>query len=527
VVIQAEQAVQGRGRRILRLFFAAALAAAALSAAAAYRFRVPGNRCVVTVNSDASVTVSYAISFANEGQPIDIVDVGLPDDNYSEVAADLDGVPLKDIRPSTEVAHGVEVHLEDRAIPAGSTATLHLTARMADRVFPDRDDRNYASLEFTTTWYGSQYTDGTTHLVCEFVLPEGVGPDEPRYHGTPFTSARVENGRVVYSWEMPDASPSEGYTFGASFPSRVMSRMAEEPKGPGPISLVFTGLLHFIGASVPCFFFTLFIAIVILAGITQRRRRMQYLPPTVGIEGVDVRRGLTVPEVAVLMQEKVDKVMALILFGMLRKGQLEVVGRSPLRLKVVAGAKPEFSYEQEFAKAVQDDGKLSESEAAKVLVDLIKRVQDKMKGFNRAKSIAYYREIMRKAWEQVGKDDYSQAFEWMLLDKDFDRTAAQRFGTTPVPVPVWWFPMTVGHPSGQGAGLPGSVPSPVSAANSIVSGLESFGHDLVNSVPGLATKVTAATNPVPVSSGGGHSGGGCACACACAGCACACAGGGR
>ena len=512
---------------IRRILFAAAVAAASLAAAADYRFQVPESRCEVTVNPDASVKVRYAITFANEGQPIDIIDVGLPDDGYSDVAADLDGAPLGDIRPSTEVAHGVEVHLEDRAIPAGSSATLHLTALLRDRVFPDSKDSSYASLEFTTTWYGSRYTDGTTHLVCEFVLPEGVGPDEPRYHDRPFTSARVDNGRVVYTWEIPDASPSEGYTFGASFPARVMSRVAEPPKGPGAIALFFSAVGRVISASIPCFFFTLFIGIVVLAGITQRRRRMQYLPPAVGIEGVEVRRGLTVPEAAVLQQEPVDKVMALILFGMLRKGLLEVTGRNPLRLKAVSGAKPEFPYEQEFVKAIQDDGKLSEGEAARVLVDLIKRVQDKMKGFNRAKSIAYYREIMRKAWEQVGKEDYSQAFEWMLLDKDFGRTAAQRFGTNPMPVPAWWFPMTIGRPAGGGTVGTGGVPGPVSAANAVVGGLESFGHDLVNSVPGLATKVTSTTNPVPVSSGGGHSGGGCACACACAGCACACAGGGR
>lgn len=527
MVTSSNRTAGRRAGRVRRALCAAVLAAAGLAAAAGYRFRVPENRCVVAVNPDASVQVSYAITFANEGQPIDIIDVGLPDDDYSQVTADLDGTPLSDIRPSTEVAHGVEVHLEERAIPAGSSATLHLTALMGDRVFPDSKDPQYASLEFTTTWYGSQYVEGTTRLVCEFILPEGVGPDEPRYHGRPFTSARVEDGRVVYTWEIPDASPSEGYTFGASFPARVMSRVAEVPKGPGPVALFFAGVAHLVTASVPCFFFTLFIGIVVLAAITQRRRRMQYLPPAVGIEGVEIRRGLTVPEVAVLQQEPVDKVMALILFGMLRKGLLQVTGRNPLRLKAVQGASPEFPYEQEFTKAVQDDGKLSEAEAAKVLVDLVKRVQDKMKGFNRAKSIAYYRDIMRKAWEQVGKDDYSQAFEWMLLDRDFERNAGQRFGTAPVPVPAWWFPMTVGHPSGSGAGAPGGGASPVSAANSIVSGLESFGHDLVNSVPGLATKVTATTNPVPVSSGGGHSGGGCACACACAGCACACAGGGR
>ena len=33
------------------------------------------------------------------------------------------------------------------------------------------NDKNFASVEFTPTWYGSQFTSGTTHLVCTFVLP--------------------------------------------------------------------------------------------------------------------------------------------------------------------------------------------------------------------------------------------------------------------------------------------------------------------------------------------------------------------
>ncbi len=67
--------------------------AAGVSAFANYQFQVPQNLCTVAVNPDASVWVSYAITFANEGQPIDIIDVGFPDDAYDSVKADLDGVP--------------------------------------------------------------------------------------------------------------------------------------------------------------------------------------------------------------------------------------------------------------------------------------------------------------------------------------------------------------------------------------------------------------------------------------------------
>ena len=510
-----------------RLLVALVAVAVGLAVLADYRFEVPQNRSVVEVNRDASITIRYAITFRNQGQPIDVIDVGLPDGQYdlNGVKADLDGAPLTDIRPSSYLQYGVEVHLGDKSIAAGSEGTLHLSAVARNRVFPDSKDPSYASLEFSPTWYGSQYTSGTTLLVCSFIFPEGVGPDDPRYHGTPFTSARVEQGRVIYTWDLPNASPSRQYTFGASFPAKVMERLAAVPKGPGPAAAIAAAMGTLILGALPCVFVVAFFGLFILVIVQSRRRRLQYLPPSIGMEGVEVRRGLTVPEVAVLMEEPVDKVMALLLFGMIRKNLVKVVGRSPLKLELVPGESPAADYEQAFAKAVQDDGRISEKEAVAVLTDLIKRVQEKMKGFSRKKSVLYYQEIMRKAWEQVGSQDYAQAFEWMLLDREFGQRAAQRFGSNPMPLPVWWLPLYTGQTAG--AALGGApAPSPVAAANTVVTGLEGFAHDLVNSVPGLATQVTQRTNPVPQSSGNA-SGGGCACACACAGCACACAGGGR
>ncbi len=515
-------------------FLLVVLSLATAARAQQYKFQVPQNRCVVTVNPDASVTLDYAITFANEGQPIDVIDVGMPNGNYdlAGVTADLGGVPISDIRPSEYVKPGVEVHLGNKAIPAGQNGTLHLKASVPDMVFKDDKDPNYASVEFSPTWYGAEFTSGKTDLQCEFVLPEGVKPEESRWHELQATSSRFENGRVVYTWDIPFASPSDRLTFGASFPKRVMQRITETPKEPvqNPVTVLFSSLVKAAGGCMPCLFFMLFPALTIFGIFKNRQRRLQYLPATVGIEGTEVRRGLTVPEVAVLMQQPVDKVMALILFGLVRKGMVKVTGRNPLKLALVPGAQPQFSYEGEFAKAVQDDGKISEAEASKVLTDLIKKVSDKMKGYSRAKSVAYYQEIMRKAWDQVGAEDYSQAFEWLILDKDFGRQAQERYADRPMPVPVWWPMIYTGHTiggSGGGSVPGGGLPNLTSAANGIVSGIEGFGHDLVNSVPGLASRVTNTTNPVPVSSGGHYSGGGCACACACAGCACACAGGGR
>jgi hypothetical protein len=190
-----------------------------------------------------------------------------------------------------------------------------------------------------------------------------------------------------------------------------------------------------------------------------------------------------------------------------------------------------------------------------VLVALIRSVSKKMKGFSHKETVAYYKKIMERAWQQVEAADTpemkGQKFDdhmgWTMLDDDFNGRTQDVFRTGPVYVPMWWGRFDPGFgrsttstpkvaPSVGGSGR--SAPSvPVlpggDFAASVVTGVQGFAGNVVSNVSDFTGKITNKTNPVPKStsrSGGGWSSGGgssCACACACAGCACACAGGGR
>lgn len=206
-------------------------------------------------------------------------------------------------------------------------------------------------------------------------------------------------------------------------------------------------------------------------------------------------------------------------------------------------------YEKEFTNAIDKNGTILESELEDALVDLIKSVNAKIKGFSRKDTVAYYKTIASQAWEQVSKGDtpqvrtetLSENLEWLLMDKESDKKMQESFSNQTFIFPWWWGFYTPGYsaptavPSTTGMGGGGmpsiSVPELPGAnfANSIVTGMQNFSNRLVGNPTRLATNVTKVTNPPPVtasgySGGGGHS---CACACACAGCACACAGGGR
>ncbi len=227
---------------------------------------------------------------------------------------------------------------------------------------------------------------------------------------------------------------------------------------------------------------------------------------------------------------------------------MRAVSEKPLRLEK-AEALPEglHPYENDFLAAIKENGDLRERDLTKVMTNLIKAVNEKMKGFHAKDTIAYYKDIVARAWNQVEAGDTPEVvdenLEWMMADEDFDQKMPQTFGERPIPMPIWWWVTstpsrpTTGRPSvGRAAPAP-TAPRTVPAsqlANTVVTGIQGISNSIVRNVSTFTAGVTKVTHPAPVrtSSGGGRGwsgggGGGCACACACAGCACACAGGGR
>jgi hypothetical protein len=274
---------------------------------------------------------------------------------------------------------------------------------------------------------------------------------------------------------------------------------------------------------------------------------MQYMPPKIAIEGHGIKRGLTAVEAAILMEQPLDKIMTMILFGVIKKDAAEVVTREPLEIKSAPSLPVGLhEYETNFLKAFAENTKTRQKLLQEMMVKLIQTVSEKMKGFSRKESLDYYKAIMEKAWQQIEAADtpevksqkFDEALEWTMLDKDYDDRTRRVF-TGPMYVPMWWGhydPTYTPRPAQAASGLPTSMPSQPSGRSALpgadiaaqmVTGVQTFSQKVVGNVNTFTEKVTGATNPPPKPSGGsgGRSGGGCACACA--GCACACAGGGR
>jgi hypothetical protein len=518
-----------------------------------YSFSVPSSLVSVYIQEDSSVHIVYDVTFTCDpgAHVIDIVDIGMPNDYYdlSSATATIDGQPVTGIYKSEWLDTGVEIHLGSNQIMPGQTGTVHLEINNPHMVYQDDQDQEYASVRFYPHYY-EETGHGTTYLRLTMYFPPGVQPDETRYHDLAFTESYVEGDRPVMVWVNAEARADQQYQFGVSFPKKYVREVYSPPSFDfggaiiGLIGALFGTLLPF----TICGGVVLWIIIGIVVGSRrQRARLMEYMPPMVSVEGLGIKRGLTAVEAAVLLEAPLNRVLTMILFGMVKKGAVRATSDKPLRLEK-ADPLPEglYSYENDFLAAVKKDGGLSEKELVGVTTKLIKDVSQKMKGFHAKDTIAYYGDIVARAWKQVESADTPEVvdenLEWMMMDKDFEEKLPETFGPRPVPMPAWWWipstpsPTSAAKPVSGKPALPTGAPRTVSGAqlaDSVVRGIGNVSNTIVGSVSAFTARVTGVTHPVPVakSSGGGWSSGGggssCACACACAGCACACAGGGR
>lgn len=554
-----------------------------------YRFSLPTYEVEAYLEADGSLTLYYYMVFHNDASasPIDFVDLALPYANYSlnNIQATIDGQPMPEINNSAYV-YGAELALKNLAIQPGAQGTVIATVTgITDILFPyDQGDReNYVNFQFTPNFFGSEFDRSkNTEYRMTIILPPAVGSEEGVYYipknwpGEDINeSALTQDGRVYYSWFTDNADVHTEYEFGAAFPaSAVPIGMITDPddyEEPGSSDSGFAGFFVNLLRSLPCIFGVLgFIGISILTKKASQKqtsaRKLQYFPPKLAVDGKGIRRGLTAVEAGILLEEPLDKILTMILFGLLKKEAITVLEKEPLSVKANEPlSEGLYEYETSFIKAFSETGKDKQRRSLQaLLIQLVDVVQDKMKGFSPAETKAYYNDIIRRAWlavegaqtPEIKSAQFDHTLEWTMLDDQFNNRTQQTFVNTPVFIPRWWHFYNPGFSAAPASGGSSGLASPVSSvpsggsskpsismpnipgsdfAASIINGATAVSAGVVGDLTGFTNGVTSRTNPIPVSrpssgSGGFRGGGGgssCACACACAGCACACAGGGR
>jgi hypothetical protein len=605
------------------------MGAAAPAYAQDYSFAVPQLDMEVYVQPDASIRIVYDITFENYGRSIDVVDIGLPHSDYDigNMQASIDGVSLSDIRTSEYIDVGVEVHLDGQAIPSGQQGTLHFEATMPDMVYQDTTNSDYASLQITPTWFDESAVRGSGTIRLAIHMLPTVEPDEVLYQDVEFTEKVIFEEHVVVLWQWTGTSMSEPHLVGVSFPQRGMDRVVrmtllqliEEWLNDNPGTRALLMLLAFVLLAVLFFRFsggtgcTVFVilaaglgfvlfaygpsvllaipALVVLIFINERSLKNKpprdtYMPPIAQVEGGGIKRGLTAPEAAALLEMPLNKVLTLVIFGLLEKGILKQTNADPLTVRVsepfrtwdnatyrdslkrrrkqrrqVAQEQGTVihTYEDYFLDQIErhPETPVQEIDFSKPMERLLKLTAAKMEGFDLSDTQEYYRRVIDRAMEQASelgeieqREQYLDKYlPWVMMDERYP-TVLTRGGYHYWP--IWMRPGRSARRSarsgGRGINLSGGdrgggAPGRTSFGD--VAG--SFAGWTESTMGGLAAAIMPGSMSLPdakgglvdlsgvdrvtgdvfealaESSGSGGSGGSSGCACACAGCACACA----
>ncbi len=584
-----------------------------------YSFSVPKLEMHAVIQPDASVKLIYDIEFQNMpgAHAIDIVDIGVPHSDYSlsNVKASAGGQTSLGVHHSEYVKPGFEVHMGAGAIGPGQTGTFHVEFDMPDMVYQDTTREDYASFRITPTWFGSQYVQGVTNIKVAVHLPKGLKRDEILHQGQEFSEVVETDDGFSAVWLMQGQRLDGPHMVAISFPKRDLDRVVHmsswqllvrwfsESQG----ARIVAGIVAFVLAAFAYFRFTggtgfsLFVVVVVgcaiwfynvpeahlislpvlgtLLGANEyflQKRKSKYLPPIAEVEGGGIKRGLTAPEAAVLLELPAGRVLGLVIFGLLKKGILREIDNDPLIVELHESfvtkdeTADQIDRAKHYRKAARKLGTvihryetgflfLLEKNSAKPVAGikftvpmkiLIANAAGKMKAFDLSDTQDYYRSIVRRAVNQAKNvGDIKQIdkhFEWIMMDDD----STSIFETTHY-TPSWHRP--IGHVRDAGGTASVAPPSADAAAGS--TSLGDVGASFAGWTENTMGSIASSLDPISVNlseakagfmdlsgvdratgeffeslaesggSGGGGGGGGCACA-GCA-CACACAGGGR
>jgi hypothetical protein len=503
----------------------------------------------IWINQNGSIDLLYNITLKMDYGSSDLhwLEIGQPLRDFTiGEAVDQNGNVLQASDSSSGQEYKVRVQLHSTLV-AGQTLGFSLLTNVANMIYNDTMNLGNYGMQFIPAWLSvAQVPD----LRVKIFLPEGVNKSTVKT-SVNWDNADFESGRLFVYWERKNLAAGEHpYNFGVSFPKEYLPNYEPSPPGTGGS---WTGYL------LPALVIVVFLTLVILAIVYIVRKR-KYLMPSLSMETLGVRRGLTAVEASYLLDMKPPKIVTETLYSLLQKRAIWVESINPsIKLKLMPGFENKTGtaethlryYEIDFLEALKEDGTLDEERLAHTVMYLRDTVEEKLRGYCRRDTEDYYRNVAAKAWtqvEQAGAPElaskaYDEQLLWLFLDPDVGtRTATAFHGRVFEPSPLWlwyWYGYTqyMPHPNyspsvnvpAQGA-KPPTIPG-ADFANNIATALENTSNGIVLNLEKFANAIVP--SPPKSSSQPTHHDAtcvcachACACVCACVSCACACAGGG-
>ncbi len=523
-----------------------------------YRWQVNYQHVVLDIDSSNTVYMTYEVD-ANivKGAWNDVwIPVTASNMHVSDV---VDGNGKKH---SFSVDSG-QIKTQGWNLQPGDHVYLRINSTLPGFVY-QADKPGYDIVTFVPPWWDMAITDTRV----KFYLPGNVPKDQVFTGSKLYDNIGLENSQTWVFFQNTNLAPNEQFQVAVSFPDTYMAAGAVAGRTTGAPPSSNGGGFDWLGTlcSGPGFI-VIFVLIFIVAGAWGSISRQPYSSPVVSMDGIGVNRDLDPVEAATLLRTDPRRVLTMVMFGMMKKGNLKLVSTDPLRVELVARKDLNY-YEKLFADSI-DRHMLLESKLLECFKVLARRVVDKTRPYCRKDTEDYYRSKIDEAWDAIKAvdtpelklDKYDSNMFWLMADEQFTKKTTDYVARAPgsdtiyVPSHYWWYPYYFGLPHYYGTGAPqpsggpapAGKPSSPAPTNQTTASVESFATSISNSVEtmslGVVTSVegflgvrNAANAPPPSGSltpASHHSGGGsscacvsCACACVSCACACACAGGG-
>ena len=415
-------------------------------AAATYSFSVEYERLDVFVLKDGSIDIDYSFGMTNFGY-LDGVDIGLPNKYYDLDSAeatiivnDQEYAPAL-IHKSPYVEIGVAVEFTSTVMALidtyGTSFQLDFHINNPHMVYENELVEGTVGIAMRPTWFGDAYQVGPTEeLTARVFFPDGfVNVTDAVYlEGQPWNEIGIDpgTGLLVATWTASNAYPagiaSGEFDFGAGFPAEFVDSYVRHTVW-NSIADFFASLLELVCLCIPIIALGGFIFLIYMIDrASKAAKRKDYFNPAMGVVGSGPRRDLTAVEAAIVLERPLEMVATMILFGLVKKGMVRIDSdQRPMKLTKL-GAEGEHTYETDYLRGIGPDGQLDRTQLEVTLVDLIKRTETKLDGFDYRHTKNYYQEICSAAWKQVKDAGTPEEFasvlsdkhEWMMLDNHYE-----------------------------------------------------------------------------------------------------------
>ncbi|MGA9139638.1 MAG: hypothetical protein WBZ29_05410 [Methanocella sp.] len=440
----------------------------------------------------------------------------------------------------------------------GDHVTLYINSTLPGFVYT-ADKAGYDIVSFTPPWWDMTITD----TMVKYLLPAEINTSEVFTGPREYSGIGTENNRTMVFFNSSSLSPNQQFDTAVSYPDRYMAAGAVTSSGSsgGVIGMPVDvgGTMGSIFGSAACCIPVIFLGVIILI-IFSTAFRSPYSSPSLSMGGMGVNQNLDAVEAAMLLRTDPKRILTMIMFGLLKKGNAKLLSTEPLRIELVSRKDLNY-YEARFADAIKGDT-LNEDKLLDCFKLLAQRVVDKTRPYSRKETEAFYKQKIEDMWKDVQAVDtpelklqkYDTDMFWLMADEQFttktkDYLRSPGWNTVAIPPIYWWYPYYFGLPhqhapqtptTGQPMPQAGTTPP----TNQTTSSVESFANKISNSVETTSAGIVggvesflgvrnAANAPPPAAAstparapGSSCACVSCACACVSCACACACAGGG-